>query len=218
MREFIMYSKKMNAKLILFDIDDTLLYTSKNAYKKHCLICEKCWVPLTDYDLYFSYYWKKSITEMASILIPEISSDLYMKYYKEAWEVVPYDAIYDNIKTIFNSLNDKWYLIGILTNWNEEKTTKKLDFLWIKDDCSLIFHWDNMQYKKPSPKVFEGVKGKFKEIIFIGDSLEDYYSARDAVICFYAMLTWFTKFDDFINAWLNSKFIYKDVISLLDNL
>jgi hypothetical protein len=32
------------------------------------------------------------------------------------------------------------------------------------------------------------------------------------------MLTWFTKFDDFINAWLNSKFIYKDVISLLDNL
>jgi phosphoglycolate phosphatase-like HAD superfamily hydrolase len=46
-----------------------------------------------------------------------------------------------------------------------------------------------MQYKKSSPKVFEGVKGKFKEIIFIGDSLEDYYSARDAGICFYAMLT-----------------------------
>ena len=207
----------MDAKLILFDIDDTLLYTSKNAYKKHCLICEKCWVSLTDRDYYFSLYGKKSITEMASILIPEISSDLYMKYYKEAWEVVPYDAIYNNIKTIFNLLKDKWYLIGILTNWNEEKTTKKLDFLWIKDDCSFIFHWDNMQYNKPSPKVFDEVK-EFKDIIFVWDSLEDYYSARDAGICFYAMLTWFTKFDDFINAWLNAEFIYKDVISLLDNL
>ena len=159
---------------------------------------------------------------MASILIPEISSEQYMEYYKEAWEVVPYESIYDNIKDIVNSLKDKWYLIGILTNWNEEKTTKKLDFLWIKDDCSLIFHWDNMQYKKPSPKVFDSVKENFKwslsDIIFVWDSLEDYYSARDAGICFYAMLTWFTKFDDFINAWLNAEFIYKDVISLLDNL
>jgi HAD superfamily hydrolase (TIGR01549 family) len=46
-----------------------------------------------------------------------------------------------------------------------------------------------MQYKKPSPKVFDSAKGKFNDIIFIGDSLEDYCSARDAGICFYAMLT-----------------------------
>lgn len=212
----------MGYKFILFDIDDTLLYTSKNAYKKHCRICEKVWFPITDKDVYFSYYWKKTISEVANILIPNISSDLYLEYYKQAWLIIPYEGIYHNVVNIFKALKAKGYEIGILTNWNEEKTMRKLKFLGIKNQCSLVYHGGNMKYKKPSPKVFDWIKDilnwDVSRVVYVWDSLEDYYAASWSGIVFYAVLTWYTNKELFINAWLNKQFIYNDIIGLLDNL
>lgn len=204
---------------IFFDIDDTLLFTSKNAYKKHCWICDKLGLPHTNKQLYFSYYGEKTIEEMASILIPRITVKEYLDLYLESSQYIKYSPIYPNIKNIFSLLNWKWYKIWILTNWSSEKTNKKISVLWIKDYCSYIFHGENLKYKKPNSNVFDQVfytikEDKFK-IIYIWDSLEDYFSTIWKWVTFYAVLTWYTQKEKFINAWLNDKFIYKNINCLL---
>ncbi len=203
---------------IFFDIDDTLLFTSKNAYKKHCWICNKLGLPNTDKELYFSYYGNKTIEEMASIFIPSITVDEYLDLYVESSLYIKYSPIYSNIKNIFSSLKWKWYEIWILTNWSSEKTNKKISVLWINDYCSYVFHGENLEYKKPDPKVFDQIFLSLWEnfkLIYIWDSLEDYFSTIWKRIIFYAILTWYTQKENFINAWLSNKFIYKNINCLL---
>ena len=99
------------------------------------------------------------------------------------------------------------------------KTIEKLEYLWIKNKCSIIFHSWNMKYKKPNPFVFTEVLEILcvqpSDIIYVWDALVDYYAARDAWIHFNAVLTWYTSESDFIKAWLKKEFIYENINSLL---
>lgn len=206
-------------KYILFDIDDTLLYTSENAYLKHSLICKHLWIKNTNKKEYFSYYWNKTITEMAEILIPNLTIKEYLSLYEEAWKYITYKPIYQNLILIFKNLINKGYTIWILTNWTKEKTDKKIDKLGIRNYCKYIFYLENITNKKPNPhafdKLFSIIDTNNSKIIYVWDSLEDYYASVWNKITFYAVLTWFTKIDSFKKAWLNSKYIYSDINSLI---
>ena len=206
-------------KYILFDIDDTLLYTSENAYLKHLRICKHLWIENTNRKEYFRYYGNKTITEMAEILIPNISSDKYLLLYEEAGKCIAYKPIYPNLISIFELLGKKGYQIWILTNWTKKKTDKKINILGIRPYCKYIFHGENVTSKKPSPHVFDKLFSLIdvhnSKIIFIGDSLDDYYACIWNGVIFYAVLTWFTKIDTFRQAGLDLSDIYDNINFLM---
>lgn len=208
-------------KYLIFDIDDTLLETFMNSYLIFLELGKQYWIAsideqeflweymLWDFDKNIEhFFWSYDSVDHAKMLYNEIKKKIKKR------------------KFIDVEYLDKLYSIGyrfwVLTNGPELKTYEKLDYLWIKELCSVIFHAWNMKYKKPNPLVFKQVLEELKvgkgDIIYIWDALVDYYAARDADVPFYAVLTWYTTKQEFMDQKLSEEFIFQDINSLLLSL
>ena len=83
-------------------------------------------------------------------------------------------------------LKSKGLKVGLLTRGSVEYGTRALTMMGVIDDFDAVVGRDSIDYDlaKPSPQaMFEfarrlGVKPS--EILYLGDNLTDYYSARDA--------------------------------------
>ena len=208
-------------KYIIFDIDDTLVETFENSYAIFCEIAhfynmlsinreeflEQYMKWNFDNNIQHFFWWKDSL-DNTKLLYNSIKKNL------------PKKKIIN--PQYFTKLLDWWYKIWILTNWPANKTVEKLNYLGITDLCSIIFHEWNMNHKKPNPEVFEdiykAIGTKDIEIIYIWDALVDYSATKWNNIAFYAVLTWYTSKEEFLDLWLDESHVYSDVNYLLSNL
>ena len=205
-------------KYLIFDIDDTLLETFMNSYSIFLALGKQYWIENIDQNEFLGQYMWWDFDKNIEHFFGEYDSvENAKQHYNELKKTMLKKKFID--VTYLEELAGLWYKYWVLTNGPEVKTIEKLDYLWIKDQCSVIFHSWNMQYKKPNPLVFTQVLEMLGvdayEIIYIWDALVDYYAARDAWVAFYAVLTWYTNTEDFIKEWLAEEFIYEDINSLL---
>jgi FMN phosphatase YigB (HAD superfamily) len=103
---------------------------------------------------------------------------------------------------IFNNLRNKWYRLGILTNWPWYITYKKLLSANINPFIfDFIVHMDNNPYPKPSNNIFKiNLKhyiSKYSNTYLIWDSIDDYHSTLWTKVEFYWVTTWFHDKTDF---------------------
>ena len=101
-------------------------------------------------------------------------------------------------------LKSKGLKVGLLTRGSYEYGDKALTMVGVRDSFDAVVGRDSLDYDlaKPSPKAmmyFADVLGvKPEEILYLGDNVTDYYSARDAGAPFIGVLSGsMTK-----NAWL----------------
>ncbi len=208
-------------KYIIFDIDDTLVETFENSYTIFCEVAHFYNMGIINKKEFLEQYmkwnfdnnikhffWWKDTLENTKLLYNSIKKKILKKKF--------IDTQY------FIKLLDSWYKIWILTNWPEIKTVEKLNYLGITELCSIIFHEWNMKHKKPNPEVFEDVYwviwSRDVEIIYIWDALVDYFATKWKNIIFYAVLTWYTSKEEFVNSWLDESHVYSDVNCLLSDL
>lgn len=118
----------------------------------------------------------------------------------------------------------KRYDIGILTNWNEEKTDRKLAALGItrgiQGELSVVLHSDNMGTKKPDPKVFSKVLAKYpsSQVIYIGDSRGDLQASRWAGVRFLWVLSGTTTGEEFIRMGIDKRNLFPNVEEAILNI
>lgn len=166
-------------KMILFDVDDTLIYTIDTAYKKTNIagnrICKKDLKKEDFINLYGKYNFEKCVKLWYNI---EDINDFVNEYNNIKIE---YKYIED-IEKIIKNIKKSNIIIGILTNSTKEKTERKL-----KEHIKL-FDFVCSDAGKPNEKailtIIEKYNLKNKEICLIGDSENDYQVSKNAHINF----------------------------------
>lgn len=208
-------------KYAIFDLNDTLINNSKNAYRKHILVCQKLGLKVVDSTTYLSLFGRMSFEETIKVLLPEVEFWLYKTLYKKAGEQLPYQPLYEDISMYFTKIRTLGYLIWVLTNGDKEKTFSKLSKLNIdtyKDLC-MILHSENMAYEKPDPRVFDYVFNKiwreYDDLIYVWDSIEDYKASRWAGVKFYWVLTWYTSKSEFVSHGLDPSKVLDNINDLI---
>jgi len=213
-------------KITIFDIDDTLVYTSKNALKKSQIAAGQMGVNPPSEEDFFAVYGKYSFEECVNLLHPGVDVVRYKKMYDDTRRIIPYEPI-DSPSSIIGKLMDSGLGVGVLTNGPEDKTFLKLDALHICEDIRkkmlFVLHSGNLKHKKPNPEcflqAFDIIRQKTNDINgvqidYIGDCIDDYIAASRANIGFIGVLSGFTDKKSFIEAGAPSENLLNSIMDL----
>lgn len=168
-----------NIKIIIFDVDDTLIYTIDTAYKKTNMAGKKVYnMGLTKTD-FINLYGKYKFEEC-------------VRYWYNTKDISEFINEYNNIKLEYEYIGDIKQIIedikkfdiitGIVTNSTKEKTERKLN-KYID-----LFDFIYVDAEKPNEKAILNIIKKYhikkEEVILIGDSENDYQASKNAHINF----------------------------------
>ena len=152
-----------NIKIIIFDVDDTLIYTIDTAYKKTSLAGKKVYNMSLKKTDFINLYGKHKFEEC-------------IRYWYNAKDISEFINEYNNIKLEYEYIGDikqiiediKKFniIIGIVTNSTKEKTERKLN-KYID-----LFDFIYVDAEKPNEKAILNIIKKYnvKTIMLTGDN------------------------------------------------
>jgi phosphoglycolate phosphatase len=193
-------------KAVIFDFDETLVESRLTKWAQHIHVAKKFYnIDLTHEKI--RKHWGKPLPVLISELyqnsdtpdnmrsaLRSTRNDFLKKLYKESLYV---------IKTLLG----KEMKIGVLSatdRHNLEEDLIRLDFPL--DKFIAIQGCDESEKHKPDPEVFLPILEKFKkeginkeEIVYVGDSMDDYLAATGAGLGFIGITTGLYTKEDFEN-------------------
>lgn len=176
----------MKYKAILFDFDDTLVQTKKIRYEA-LKYTAKTFYTLTITDEDIDRYWGKPFHVMMDGVFNSVdTTENLSANYKSILHLYPNLPFEDTLTTL-DSLSNQ-YILGLISSSVRELITSGLKDVGISPDLfKYIQTSDEIEYHKPDPRVFNPVKDyllkqsiKESEVLYVGDTLDDYISSRDA--------------------------------------
>jgi len=177
-------------KAIVFDMDDTLVITSKIKYLAHKHAAKKFYnLNLTDEDL--DRHWGKPFKDIMISLYGKVDNiEKIIENYYSISQDFPLIA-HEHAVTVLTKLVKKIPL-GLLTAANVRLMSDALSNSGI--DQKIFAHIqtsDDTSVHKPDPKVFDPTLKFFSglginpgEIVYVGDVLDDFYAAKSAGLHF----------------------------------
>lgn len=180
-------------KAILFDFDDTLVNTLETKTQALKLTGKKYYgLDLTEEEI--RKVWGKPFTQLMKELFKnaEEVGKIIEKYTIER-DNFPASSYKDVVKTL--KILSKKYLLGLITSHAKSYINKDLKTAGIPKQLFFVVQTEEeTAVHKPNPKVFDSVLKLLKkrninksQILYVGDTLYDYYAARDAGINFYGL-------------------------------
>ncbi len=208
--------------MLIFDLDDTLVYTHKTAYEK-TLVTARTFDKSLSFQDFKKVYSKKDFISCVRFWFDDVDPEEFRKRYDLIRRDYPYEPIGD-VSRLLNKLAQS-NNIGILTNSTSEGTEFKLDCLGFtkdnRDVFDFIYHKDNSIAPKPNPAQIREIASKgfsLNEMVYIGDSVRDWKFALLGGISFYAVLTGIETKQDFLFSGLDKKRIIPNIHSLIYKL
>ncbi|MNB80284.1 Phosphoglycolate phosphatase [compost metagenome] len=204
-------------KIILFDLDDTLIYTFQNSYLKITYALQQMnrsrYTPTIN-----EFIQVYGIIPFPDCMLQWIKKeDLFdfLQHYEKSKEKLPYQSIC-SLDLLKNFLSDHDLRCGLITNTPEDRIFQKVEQVFSRE---ILFEFIFSNANKPDPigilraKQYFAVNGS--EIVYIGDSLIDYATSLAANVDFIAVTTGTTKMEQFCDAGLITPRIYKSVTEIL---
>jgi len=195
-------------KCVLFDLDDTLVDTTKTTLRR-----------LEQASKKFSL--EKDIRHLYNLISDPLREEVLAKsgkYSKEFW--LEYERLRNTIlvnpigdvRGLFDKLKIREIKKGVLTNNTHSKSLFKLSRcdIYKEDLDGGFFNSENMLYLKPNYRCFDHLSDK-DSIVYIGDDGIDYIAAKNARISFFGVTTGLTSKERFINIGLNDYYIFKNI-------
>lgn len=188
-----------NIKIVIFDVDDTLVYTIKTAYKKTNKAGKKVFNVDLKKNEFINLYGKYNFEDCIKHWYNVENIDEFVKEYNNI--KMEYEFI-GNLDKIFNELKKQNKIVGIVTNSTKEKTERKLkEYIKILD----FIYYDA---EKPNITAIKDIMNRYNvradEVILIGDSENDYQVSKEAKINFCAVNTGKNKWEKTNTTYINS--------------
>ncbi len=210
-------------KAIMFDWDNTIVSSFDHLVLFHREVGRQLgWPPVTDEQI--RKVWGAPFEELIQALWPMYDSNdydiAYRRYILE--QTVPeVEGAVDTIARLRGS-----YLLGIITAAPRYEVEHFMTHLGLdKADFFMFQAAGESEYHKPDPRVFDALITSLREqnieksqILYVGDSLFDFYAARDAGLQFIAVLTGSTKREQFHSAGVSVENILKSIAELPERL
>lgn len=193
-----------NIKLIIFDLDGTMINSAKDIMISNNLTLKKFGFKPISYQNVKSIIGQGIMANIIkSLHMQNISPTEQLKkkmykfffsYYKK--HVYVKSKPYPGLVTFLKNLKKKNYKLAVCSNKLEALTRIVLKKSKLIKYFDYIAGGDTFAHKKPHPSVLNNIVKKFKiskqEALFIGDSEHDYESAKNSKVKFCLKLNGFT--------------------------
>jgi HAD superfamily hydrolase (TIGR01549 family) len=193
-------------KAVIFDFDDTLVESRLVKWAHHKHVAKKFYnIDLTDEDI--RKHWGKPLNTLIKILYRD--ADTVEKMYdalisvREDFRKKTFPGAVKVVETLFG----KGMRLGVLSATNKKFLVEDLKDAKFPVAQMLIQGADETDFHKPDPKVFVPMLKKLKdegisndEVLYIGDSMDDFLAATGAGIGFIAITTGLYSKEDFQKA------------------
>ncbi len=183
-------------KLVIIDFDDTLSLTEKACFKIENLIAQQMGFTPMDRKTHLKN-WGKPLKEAIVERFTGIDVNKFMVRFEKVLPKFIERGEADLISEINFQTLDKLRKLGSKLSVLTSRTLGEVQHLLdtkhpLSNRIDAFYHKDNLVYDKPDPKVFDKVLEKFhvkpNEAVYIGDSLNDAISAKNAGLHFIALL------------------------------
>jgi phosphoglycolate phosphatase-like HAD superfamily hydrolase len=186
-------------KIVILDLDDTLLYTIQTGFKRVNYSLGKLKKEKLSWEQFNDIYGRIPFPKCVGEWVESNQVEEFLNYYEESKTHHKYSTITD-IKSLINNLVNLEIEIAIVTNTPAYKLEKKLSEVAIEASLFSYIHCDAM---KPSGNAITETLRLLNyyahEAIYVGDSLIDYYAASEANVDFYAVMTGNTSNAQFVD-------------------
>jgi HAD superfamily hydrolase (TIGR01549 family) len=190
-------------KGIIFDVDDTLNKTRLTKYKAHKFAAKKFYnLVLTDENI--NAHWGKPFNQFINGLYGSVDTvENIIKNYTSIIDQFPNQA-YEYAIDVVNRLSQK-YTLGLLSSGHKDLMRKDLTVAGF--DLSKFTHIQTSEstpIHKPDPNVFLPILDLYRkdgiinnQILYIGDTLDDYYASKGAGLNFIGIADRSVSYEDF---------------------
>jgi len=183
-------------KMIVFDLDGTLIDTMEDYAEKASELMEKHYG--TPKDLAYKLYWQTSglpFREQLEILFPNNEKNEYVSELFEKWKKNYLEAhgdLPEEVRSVFEKIKTKGIKIAVSSN-NLQEYVDELTKDW---NIDIALGYRGKSFKKGEPH-FRFLEEKFginrSEMIFVGDSLNDARLSKASKVKFIALLKKFSE-------------------------
>jgi phosphoglycolate phosphatase len=177
--------------ILIFDFDDTLVTTFESRASALIELGNTLGITVTEDTV--KAHWGKPFYEFMYSLFEKsnISVEEIILRYEKSFEDFPL-KLYDDAKLLINEAVNKNCYLGIVSSSSMSVIKKGLAQVELESSMfSYIQGSDSAPYHKPDPRCLEVARSYFENlgvvssnIIYIGDSIIDYYSAKGAGLRF----------------------------------
>lgn len=193
----------MAYKAIIFDFDDTLVETKSIRYEA-AIYTAKHFYNLELTNSIIDKYWGLPFRALVKALFKNVDSfENIFNNYKSITHLFPLKRFDDAIATL-DGLS-KEYILALVSASTHELIKSGFKDVGISEE---IFEYvqasEDSEYHKPDPKVFDPIKIfldnkgiNINEVIYVGDSLGDYFAAKNAGIGFLGIARSKVRIDEF---------------------
>lgn len=178
-------------KLILFDLDDTLIYTYNNYYKRVKKAAQLIFNVNITRKRFDKFYGKPGFKENMKQLLEKKEIDNFIDCFNELLIENKYKKIIND--KYLDNLKKKGINIGIISNALGEKNNIKINHADIGCFFDFIYSFEDLKNPKPDTEIINKIIDEKKylrsEIIYVGDSSIDMEFANNASVCFVPVRT-----------------------------
>lgn len=164
-----------NVKMIIFDLDDTLVDTYNNEWKrvkKSAFMVYKIRLKKSEFT---KYYGISNFTLQMSKMLNKDKIEEFINCFKSLIKEIKYRQIIKN-KEIYK-LKEKKIIIGIISNSRREKAKLKMS-RDLENLFDFVYYVEDLEEAKPNAKIIEKVLKEYnvfpEECCIVGDSKCDY--------------------------------------------
>lgn len=165
--------------------------------------------------------WNKPFGAMIASLAPSVSYGAFVERYSALMSRFPSSAL-PGASRLMRLLKDRGVSISIVTSgssllvWQDLKQLGLAEYVW------RVWGFEETEYHKPDPRALTrpllsiARKGiRTKNLVYIGDSLDDLGAARAKGVLFCAVLTGRDSASDFLKAGLDRALMVNSLVGLL---
>lgn len=178
--------------LFLFDVDDTLLRTFQNGFRKINGVAADCGLQPVSFETYRRWYGCVSFEECLRIWFPGADAGMLAACYDLQKRKYPYLPVCD-FGGVQKKIEGRYGRCGILTNGRHNpKLYEKLRIAGV-DTGRLAGIWgrEDLPAPKPDPRAFGAVRERYPKakLVYFADAGIDEQMCRKAGVFFIQVLT-----------------------------
>lgn len=182
---------KDSAELFIFDLDGTIVDSSKTVLKILNLIRTELKMNLIESNDIRSVLSLGGNEMISKVFGESANSDYYLQYFRSIYikDNLDNEKVFNGAKEFIEYLLSRDKRVALCTNKPRDLVFKVLEHHKLKSYFDCIVTGSDVENKKPNPegivKIINKIKCKQDKVVFIGDSLVDQIAAKNAQIKFF---------------------------------
>jgi phosphoglycolate phosphatase len=178
-----------SVRVVVFDLDDTLIATYRTSYLRTCAAVAALGLPPLDEESFRNIYGRHPFPECARRWYPTLDLQDFIAAYAGSAAAASYTPLCD-LDRLFAGLERLGFAAAILTNCTRAQATRKFVQVCLKSPALpfLVLCAEDLDAPKPSPRAFDALLRAThlpsEDHIYFGDAKSDEVAARGAGLRF----------------------------------